>query len=305
MKHDSLVITVPCSTSNLGPGFDSIGVALNLYLEVVAVRSEVWAFHSETPSLTNLPTGTDNLIYKAAEFTACRYGKTLRPYRVSISSTIPMARGLGSSAAAIVAGIELANKSLGLQLTDRNKALLASEYEGHPDNVVPSIVGGGVVAHYEEGQIEWVSVPLSRASFVAVVPSYELSTTQSRQALPPSFAFQKSVYQSSVSNILVGALMTERYDLIGEFMGKDVFHQPYRKRFIPHFDRIYDYMGEWAYGTFLSGAGPTMLSLLKEPAKIDEVNRWQEDFPQFQWIPLSVSNSGVEVIPNKKAAGTS
>ncbi|MGV3489045.1 MAG: homoserine kinase [Tuberibacillus sp.] len=134
-------IKVPGSTANLGPGFDSIGLALNRYLELECAPSDQWSFRYHSPGYESLPTDKSNFIYKIYQKTAEQYGlyEPLPACRVDLVTDIPLERGLGSSAAAVVAGIELADQLLSLRLTKEEKAILASRFEGHPDNAGASV----------------------------------------------------------------------------------------------------------------------------------------------------------------------
>src|SRR5690554_6411272 len=139
----TFMIKVPATTANIGAGFDSIGIALNLYLTLKVKLSDKLEFVHLSEHLNDLPTDESNFIYQIAKKTADRYQvDVLPPCRIEVTSDIPFARGLGSSATAIVAGIELANQLLQLNLTADEKVLLATEIEGHPDNVAPAVLGG-------------------------------------------------------------------------------------------------------------------------------------------------------------------
>ena len=140
-----LSVKVPASSANLGPGFDSLGVALNLYMEVQAERSDIWKVSPLSDSLTGFPGDDKNFISQIAIKTAEMYKQEMPSLHLSVKSEIPLARGLGSSAAAIIAGVELADGFCGLQLTRYQKLAVASRFEGHPDNAGASLFGGVVV----------------------------------------------------------------------------------------------------------------------------------------------------------------
>lgn len=291
----SWVIHVPATTANLGAGFDSIGVALNLYLTLEAELSEEWEFIPLSDGMDDLPSGKANLIYKIAYQVANQLGYDEVPAcRVKMTSDIPLARGLGSSATAIVAGIELANVLLNLSLTTEQKLEIATAVEGHPDNVAPSILGGCVIGHYDN-QLNWINVPIHDLTFLAMIPSFELKTSEARSVLPSAFAYKESVQASSVANVSVAAICQGNWALLGEMMEKDRFHQPYRKALIPHYDALIELVKEDVYGTFLSGAGPTMIALANEAVIKQKLEQWKNAYPSFQWLPLQVENNGVTV----------
>ncbi|MDC3412366.1 homoserine kinase [Aquibacillus sp. 3ASR75-11] len=288
-------IRVPASTSNLGPGFDSVGLALNLYLDLYVLNSDKWEFIPLSSNLNGIPVGKDNLIYQIGSKVATRFGKKdLPPCRVEMTSNIPLARGLGSSATATIAGIELANRTLDLNLSIEDKVELATWIEGHPDNVVPSLIGGCIIGHYD-GQVDWIKVSVDKAEFVAIIPEYELKTSEARDVLPKELAYKKSVQASSIANVSVAAICMQDWALVGKMMKKDLFHQPYRKQFIPHYDDIESYLEHSSYGVFLSGAGPTIMVVADPKSVKENIEGWKKDYPEFKWFPLSVSNNGLEV----------
>ncbi|WP_186576406.1 homoserine kinase [Aquibacillus kalidii] len=288
----SWVIKVPSSTSNLGAGFDSIGLALNLFLELKVTKSESWEFIPGSDCLNDIPTGKDNLVYQIAEQVAVKFDKgPLSPCRVEMKSDIPLARGLGSSATATIAGIELANVLLDLNLSQEEKLDIATNIEGHPDNVAPSLMGGCVIGHFDY-EVNWIKAKVENVTFVAIIPNFELKTKEARAVLPSTFKYQEAVHASSIANVSVAAICQGDWELLGKMMKKDLFHQPYRKYLIPHYEELEAYLEESVYGTFLSGAGPTMIAIVNN-IKVEELlNKWKADYSQFEWLPLQVENEG-------------
>ncbi|WP_027410080.1 homoserine kinase [Anoxybacteroides tepidamans] len=270
-EGEMLKIVVPASTANLGPGFDSIGLAVSRYLVLEARRANGWKFVPRSAEVQAIPNGTDNLIFQVAERIAQRYGGALPPCAVDVYSNIPFTRGLGSSAAAVVAGIELANELLGLSLTMEEKLRFASCYEGHPDNVGASLYGGLVVGSHLQEETVIVHMPNVELDLVAVIPSYELETKKAREVLPISFSRAEAVEASAVSNVLVAALLTKNWELAGRMMDRDLFHQPYRRALIPELPVVQRLAKEYgAFGVALSGAGPTVLCFA-EPGKGEQL----------------------------------
>lgn len=251
-------VMVPASTANIGPGFDSIGIALNLYLSVIiGEKADAWQVHHSFEE--DIPTDKENLIVS----TAVSIVPNLQPHHLYVDSEIPLTRGLGSSGSAIVAGIEIANIIGDLKLTPEQKVQLASKIEGHPDNVAPSILGGIVVGVTLEGDTPYCV--LSKASFdiLAVIPNTELKTSISRSILPTTVSYKQAIRGSGISNVLVAALCTDNPTVLSHILEQDLFHEPYRKQFVPYFDEIRTIVKEaGGYGTVLSGAGPTLISFL-------------------------------------------
>lgn len=264
-------VKVPASSANLGPGFDSLAVALDLYLELEAERSDRWEVEFLSPSLTHFPRDETNYICQVALKTALMYKQKMPPLRISVKSEIPLARGLGSSAAAIVAGVELANEFCCLELSQREKLKIAAGFEGHPDNAGASLFGGTVVGSQIGDEADLTVLDQIHFDPILVVPREELLTEISRDVLPANMEFQHSVQASAVANQLLAALLTHNWKLAGRMMAADLFHQPYRKELVPFFNDVHEKaIQSGAFGVALSGAGPSILCLA-EPGKGDEV----------------------------------
>ncbi|WP_053218771.1 homoserine kinase [Virgibacillus senegalensis] len=291
----SFAIKIPSSTSNLGAGFDSIGLALNLYLELEVEKAGEWEFIPTSKTLESLPPDKDNFVYQIAARVARQHGvDQLPPCRVKVKSDIPLARGLGSSATATLAGIELANQLLDLGLDTHDKLEIATAIEGHPDNVAPSLLGGCVIGHYQE-DVDCVKLPFDNVSLIAVIPEFELKTKKAREALPQQFSFQTSVHASSMANVSVAAICQQNWSLLGKMMNKDLFHQPYRKKLVPHFESLQTYLQDKVHGLFLSGAGPTVIALADKDCPDSSIAEWKNQFPTCQWLKLQVDNNGMVV----------
>lgn len=264
-ESDMLKITVPGSTANLGPGFDSVGLALGKYLTLEIKRSEQLCFIPMTQHVMGTPTNEDNLIAKVAIAVAAKQNKQLPACEIKVWSDIPMARGIGSSAAAIIAGIELANQLCDLQLTDDEKLRFASLEEGHPDNVGASLFGGLVVGLHQKDQTGIICVKNIEVDVVVVIPKYEVFTSDARNVLPESLDYKTSVEASAISNMLVAALLTNNWELAGQMMGQDLLHQPYRSKLIPEINAVQEKIKDLgAYGSALSGAGPTVITFIEK-----------------------------------------
>ncbi|MFD1336836.1 homoserine kinase [Oceanobacillus iheyensis] len=252
-------ISVPASSGNVGPGFDSTGLALGLYLHLHVEGANSIQFYSDGES-----TPTENhFIWNIAENIANKHGIRLPACKVQETNEIPLARGLGSSASAIVAGIELANQLGNLHLTPEQKLQYGTEIEGHPDNVAPSIYGGLVISTVLEKEIEHIQLRDINVDIVAYIPNIELKTSVSRNCLPDSYNRDYAAKASAISNLTIAALYSKDYKLAGKLMEEDLFHEPFRSELIPNFAYIREEAKKYgAFGTILSGAGPTMLSII-------------------------------------------
>ena len=172
-------IIVPATSANIGPGFDSVGVAVSKYLIIeVLGKSDQWIIEHDLGR--RIPSNERNLLIKVAR----RIAPAIRPHHLKMTTNIPLARGLGSSSSVIVAGIELANQLANLQLSNAEKLNLATKIEGHPDNVAPAIYGNLTISSYVNGEVSTVVTKFPEVSLIAYIPNYELRTKDSRGVLP-------------------------------------------------------------------------------------------------------------------------
>lgn len=295
-KKQAVTVKVPASSANLGPGFDSFGVALSLYLVLQAERSDSWEIIALTSALKDFPKDEQNYISQVAINTARMYKQEMPALKVSVKSDIPLARGLGSSAAAIVAGIELADLFCGLQLSRQEKLRIATKMEGHPDNAGACLFGGFVVG-CEVGDV----VNLTRLDGidfdpVLVVPHQELLTEVSRDVLPGVLEFKRAVQASAISNQLLAALMTQQWELAGKMMAADLFHQPYRKNLVPFYEDVKEKATEsGAFGVALSGAGPSLLCLTKPGKGGALAESLEKDLSGFEIHRLEIDKNGCQI----------
>lgn len=274
-------IKIPATTANLGLGFDSMGMALQKFLFISAEPAEKWRFHFLDQSLNILPRGEDNLLAKTAIQVAERYGKVMPSLEVEMASEIPLTHGLGSSSSAIVAGVELANHFCQLNLSDYDKVKLATQIEGHPDNVGPCVTGGVFVGAYHQGDLAYESFRLIKPiGIILSVPQYELETEKARGVLPTSFSRQDAVNQNALNNVALLALLEGNYQKAGRLMMEDKFHEPYRMPLIKEFGLLKKFvLKEGAYASLISGAGPTILTLCPLDQRDNLVERLQEFLP--------------------------
>lgn len=294
----TLQIKVPATTANLGLGFDSLGLAVNLYLTVtIEGASDEW--YIQHPFGNAVPTDKENLIIQ----TALAIAPQLTPHRLKCDSQIPMTRGLGSSSSAIVAGIELANQLANLNLSAADKVKWATKFEGHPDNVAPAILGGLVVATYHAAseQVTTLQKKIQEPlQFIALIPEVELSTKASRQVLPSQLAFSQAVEASSRANVLVAALWQEDFTAVGQIIEQDLFHEPYRQSLIPFLEPTRLIAKEHhAIGTYLSGAGPTVMVVTHEEHTFGIIEALQQQLPAnlgtYRIQLLEMDQVGVQV----------
>ena len=253
-------IAVPGSTSNLGAGFDALGLALSVYVRLNVTIGVESADPDVTFRFGGLTLDGENSIERALRAAAARYGTTLPPLTVDVRSDIPLKAGLGSSAAAIVAGIRLYEAIAG-PLPIEDVLTLACELEGHPDNTSASILGGLVTSCQAEGKVVAVAMPWPAAIRVVVAtPAIGLDTKVARAALPASVSRGDAIFNLQRTALFVQAIAARRVDVLREAL-RDRMHQPYRAPLVPGLERALAFEHPKLLGVFLSGAGPSIAAL--------------------------------------------
>jgi homoserine kinase len=267
MSFSPFRVKVPGSSANLGPGFDSIGMALNCYLTLYFEPSSCWEITVGGKHAGQVSRDEDNLIVRVIRDVSREQGVFLPTFKLHIENDIPVARGLGSSAAAIVAGLMAADHLLGMNWSRKELLRRATLLEGHPDNVGASLFGGVVIASWDGRRVEAVACEPPDMPVMTIIPEQSLLTQTARRALPDQYPRDDAVLASSRANLLVAALFLKQWDLLKTAM-QDAFHQPYRETLIPGLKESLDQAtSHGAYGIALSGAGPTMVAF---------VNDWME-----------------------------
>jgi homoserine kinase len=258
-----IVVRAPATSANLGAGFDCLGMALDLWNEVEAVAG---GGHSD---------GDENLILRAARAVFEQVGAPYPGFEITCTNRIPFARGLGSSAAAIVCGILIGNYCLGEPLDSHALLQLAHRIEGHPDNVTPCLLGGvRAVAVSESAQVTQVQVPLALSlRAVCFVPDQSSPTAHARGILPSTVPLADALFNVARASLLVAALASGRPDALAEAT-RDRLHQPYRLPLFPAGATLLETaMQAGALAAFSSGAGPTVLALCVGDEQTDAVAR--------------------------------
>ncbi|MCP9798561.1 MULTISPECIES: homoserine kinase [unclassified Cyanobium] len=265
-----VVVAVPATTANIGPGFDCLGAALDLgnrfELRVIEGGGERFELIIEGPEGAHLRGGPDNLVYRSAQRVWREVGVEAVALEARVQLAVPPARGLGSSATAIVAGLIGANALVGEPLSREKLLELAIDIEGHPDNVVPSLLGGlcltaRAASHrWRVVRCEWN--PAVKA--VVAIPTIRLSTSEARRAMPRSIPISDAVMNLGALTLLLQGLRTGNGDLIADGM-HDRIHEPYRWGLIQGGRAVREAaMGAGAWGCVISGAGPSLLALAPE-----------------------------------------
>ncbi|MCB2308679.1 homoserine kinase [Clostridium estertheticum] len=255
-------IKIPATSANMGPGLDTLGVAFKLYnrfiVEEIESGLEIFGCNKEFAN-------NNNLVYTSMLKTFKKLQKDPKSVRLTFKTEIPVSGGLGSSATCILAGITAANRLCGDILTKQEVLNYACEIEGHPDNITPAMIGGMTVSIMNEGANHYNKIPINGSiKFCALIPKLQLSTKSSRAVLPETIPFKDAVYNVGMVSMLIVSLVNGDYEGV-KLACKDKLHQPYRMGLIKNYSQISSFVKESeALGVFLSGAGPTIMVMLKK-----------------------------------------
>jgi len=275
-------VKVPATSANLGSGFDCLGIALKLYLylecEENFKRGIEFEFQGE--GAEELSTNQHNLLQEAINLVIEKNQRInhQRGLKIRVINEIPIGRGLGSSAAAVVGGIVSAARFFNLDLTYSEVLRLTFLLEGHPDNLVPALIGGLTIAYEtDQGEIKWnkISIPKD-LSLILAIPDFTLSTKMMREVLPTKISLTDAVYNLSRVALLVNALTHSHWEVLFEAM-QDKLHQPYRIPFIPMIEELFSKIKSTKLGgVALSGSGPSIISLVKKGSE-DTIKKIMKD----------------------------
>ncbi len=261
MPLRKVTVRVPATSGNLGPGFDCLGVALGSYAGVTLERSETDRVEIRGYGARDLSRGKDNLVLRSIGALYAHLGRSAPPLTVRCSNTVPLNRGLGSSAAAVVGGLVAANALEGGEVPQSELLELAARLEGHPDNSTPALLGGMHVVTSDQGRLVTERIQVKRGlRAVIFIPDIELPTHQARGVLATRVSREDAVYNIGRASLLVLALSRGRWDLLATAT-QDRLHQPARSQLFPAMSSLFQAaLGAGALGAFLSGAGPTVLA---------------------------------------------
>jgi len=292
---NKVTVRVPATTANLGPGFDAFGCALGLYTDVTFEETDCGL------EITGCPeefTGPDNLAYVSYCAVLASMSEEVHGIKIHIESNIPVCRGLGSSAALLVAGAIGANVLRGNRLSTQGLLNITNAMEGHPDNLAPAFYGGLTASMVDNGLPVCVNFPLHPDwDIIALIPDFDLPTHKARALLPTQIPRSDAIY-----NIAHGALVLKALELGDEKLLRnamqDRLHQPYRKHLIADYEKIESLVRTTGAAFCLSGAGPTLLCITQDPALEEKLARKLPQITEANWqiLPLHVEFQGAHVI---------
>ncbi|MBU3161849.1 homoserine kinase [Clostridium frigoris] len=289
-------IKVPATSANMGPGLDTLGVAFKLYnkfiVEEIESGLEIFGCNQEFAN-------NNNLVYTSMLKTFKKLQKNPKGVRLTFKTEIPVSGGLGSSATCILAGITAANKLCGDVLTKQEVLNYACEIEGHPDNITPAMIGGMTVSIMNGGANHYNKIPINGGiKFCALIPKLQLSTKSSRAVLPETIPFKDAVYNVGMVSMLIVALVNGDYKGV-KLACKDKLHQPYRMGLIQNYNEITSFVKDSeALGVFLSGAGPTIMVMLKKDDSNTEgkLKKFLKGLSgSWETLNLEIDENGLEI----------
>lgn len=294
-------VIVPATSANLGPGFDALGLALNLYNEVTAIKSDTFSIEIEN-NISGIPTTDENLIYKSISYFYEKVSIPVPTLKLIQKDSIPVGCGLGSSAACIVAGLYLAREISGVNVSNESLLKMAYDIEGHGDNVAAAIYGGMVACSAEKDDVYISKTNVTNdISFALLVPNFTLSTSEARAVLPLSYTKEDVVFNISNVALFVSSIINGHWHNLKKAT-QDAIHTPYRSKLISNIQQIFEmcYKNK-AIGVFISGAGPTIISIILKDDEISFKKSIEEDikvFKDWQVKLLKANNKGAEIILN-------
>lgn len=319
-----VIVKIPATTANLGPGFDCLGLALNLYNYVSLEKSKVFMIDIRGEGKGDISREQNNIVYRCIQAVVEKayekkgyqeqisktekYGKNLftkedfKTLQITLTNNIPPARGLGSSSSALVGGALGANYLLGSPLTNREILKIITKIEGHPDNILPAFFGGLVVStQLDDGEILWSKTTVNpQWRYVVVIPDFQLTTEKSRSVLPKKVPFSDAAFNLGRVSLVVEGFLKEDISLLGKVMD-DRIHEPYRRKLVPGMSEILETLRRERFPAALSGAGPTVMAIVESEEEGEVLGkRIQEVFSKYGVDStvkvLPPNNSGAEVL---------
>lgn len=290
-----ITVQVPATSANLGPGFDSFGVALTLYNTITIEETDCGL---EITGCDEEYSGCDNMVYQSYKSAMGAMGLCIKGVKIHIEADIPVARGLGSSAALLAAGAFAANALHGYPLSTEQLLSVTNPLEGHPDNLAPALYGG-LTASMMNGR-EPVTAQCALHpdwQFIALIPDFQLSTSAARAVLPDSYSRNDAVFNTGRGALVIKALENGDQKLLNTAMD-DRIHQPYRRKLINDYDVIEKLVKQHNAAFALSGAGPTLLCVTKDASLAEILTKELPQLTQANWkvASLKAETNGAKVI---------
>ncbi|AXX84100.1 MULTISPECIES: homoserine kinase [Aliarcobacter] len=289
-------VSVPATSANLGPGFDCLGLAVNLKNQVIIKPSKFHSVSLKGEGSNNPVLKDNNMFISIFNDFYNNLTSRKRHFRFEFFNEIPLSRGLGSSSAVIVSAIASAYAIEGIKLEKDKLLNLALAYENHPDNITPAVMGGFCVASVQENEVKYINKSMPKTlKAVVVIPNRAISTQLSRKTLPYKYSKEDAIFNISHSSLLTASFMSENWDML-KYASQDMFHQKYRMKHMPELFEVQKIaLLNGALMSTLSGSGSTMLSICLNEDSNKLTTILKEKFPHFKVLSVDFDNVGVRV----------
>ena len=306
-KKNRAVVRVPGTSANCGPGFDCLGLATTIYnyLDLTLLHANKVVVEAAGEGAENIPRGKRNLTWQAVQRLLQEVGREtdFKGAIIRTKNNVPISRGLGSSSTAIVGGLVAANEILGAPLTRQELLKLATELEGHPDNVAPALFGGFTVSVMDKGAVQTFSFqPRIKLKLIVAVPDFELSTRLARKVLPKNISMKDAIFNVSRASMLIAALVEGREELL-PLAFDDALHQPYRKKLVPGMTEVFEAAkAAVALGAAISGAGSCLIAFTTTRSGLEEkissamVDEFKAHGVKSKALILNVDKRGAQIM---------
>ena len=289
-------VTVPATSANLGPGFDTLGLALNLKNTVIIKPAKFNSVSLKGEGSNNPKLKNNNMFVNTFNDFHKNISDKKQNFRFEFFNEIPLSRGLGSSSAVIISAIASAYAIENIKLDKQNLLNLALSYESHPDNITPAVMGGFTVATVNDNEVNYIKKDLPKSlKAVVVIPNRPISTQLSRKTLPFKYSKEDTVANISHSSLLTAAFFSENWKMLKE-ASQDRIHQYYRMKQMPELFAVQKIaLRNGALMSTLSGSGSTFFNIVYEKDVKRLVGKLKDSFPHFKIFSCDFDNHGVQV----------
>jgi homoserine kinase len=291
-----MTISVPATSANLGPGFDTLGIALNIRNEVMIKPAKFHSVSLKGEGSNNPKLKDNNMFISTFNDFHQNLCNSKQQFRFEFNNSIPLSRGLGSSSAVIISAIASAYAIEKIDIPNKKLLNLALSYESHPDNITPAVMGGFTVSTINDNEVYFIkkNIP-SNLKAVVVIPNRPISTNHSRKTLPFKYSKEDAIFNVSHSSLLTAAFMSEDWRMLKK-ASKDRFHQYYRMKQMPELFAVQKVaLRNGALMSTLSGSGSTFFNIVFEKDAERLVKKLEEHFPHFRVMVADFDNNGVSV----------
>jgi len=289
-------ISVPATSANLGPGFDTLGLALNIRNQVIITPARFHSVSLKGEGSDNPKLKDNNMFISTFNDFYHNLSNKKQQFRFEFQNAIPLSRGLGSSSAVIISAIASAYALEGIKLDNRKLLNLALSYESHPDNITPAVMGGFTVSTIHENEVYFIQKDIPKSlKAIVVIPNRAISTNLSRKTLPFKYSKEDAVFNVSHSSLLTAAFMTHDWRMLKK-ASKDRFHQYYRMKQMPELFAVQKVaLRNGALMSTLSGSGSTFFNIAYAKDANRLVKKLQDNFPHFRIFSCDFDNDGISI----------